>query len=278
MADDEAAAGGAEEDAGVAELGGVAVAAGGGGFRAFGEHVVDGFAGFCGGCGGVGSEAVGEEGAGEQVVDGDVVAGDLAGEAADEAGEAGAGAVAHAEGGDWGLHGAGCDVDDAAEAAGGHAVDDGFDEEDGGQHVGVQRADPVVAVPVAEVSGGGAAGVVDEDVGVWAGGEGGGAACFGGDVAGDGGDGDAGGGADFGGCGLEGGLGSGGDDDVDAFAGEGHRAGSAEALAGGADDCLLALQSGVHRFIPSSLLGGRFAMLRAWGRGGGWRRRRRRGP
>ncbi len=49
-----------------------------------------------------------------------------------------------------------------------HAVDHRLDQEDRRQHVGVQRADPVVALPVAEVAGGRAAGIVDQDVRVGA--------------------------------------------------------------------------------------------------------------
>src|SRR3546814_10513586 len=62
------------------------------------------------------------------------------------------------------LHRAGGDVHDAPEAALHHAVDGRLDELDRRQHVGVQRLDPVVAAPVAEVARRRAAGVVDEDV------------------------------------------------------------------------------------------------------------------
>jgi len=56
--------------------------------------------------------------------------------------------------------------DDAAEFSGHHAVHRGLDQLDRRQHVGIQRLDPVVAGPVAEIAGWWAAGVIDQDVGV----------------------------------------------------------------------------------------------------------------
>ncbi len=64
-----------------------------------------------------------------------------------------------------------------------HAVDHCLGQEDRGQHVGVDRLDPVVAIPVAEVAGRRAAGIVDQDVRLRAGGQCGLAARLGGDVA-----------------------------------------------------------------------------------------------
>ena len=64
-------------------------------------------------------------------------------------------------------------------------VDGGLDQLDRREHVGVDRLDPVVAVPVAEVARRRAAGVVDQDVDLRARGQRGFAAGRGGDVAGD---------------------------------------------------------------------------------------------
>ena len=75
-------------------------------------------------------------------------------------------AVGQAEDVDRRLHRRRRDVDDAAELARDHAVDRRLDELDRRQHVGVERADPRVAVPVAEIAGRRAAGVVDQDVGL----------------------------------------------------------------------------------------------------------------
>ena len=94
-------------------------------------------------------------------------------------------AVGQAEDVDRRLHRARRDVDDAPEAALDHRIDRRLDELDRRQHVGVERADPGVAVPVAEIAGRRPAGVVDQDVGLRARGERRGAALRRGDVAGD---------------------------------------------------------------------------------------------
>jgi enamine deaminase RidA (YjgF/YER057c/UK114 family) len=72
-------------------------------------------------------------------------------------------AIAQAQDVDRRLDRARGDVDDAAEAARGHAVDGGLDQLDRREHVGVHRH-PGLAVPVAEVAGRRAAGVGDHDV------------------------------------------------------------------------------------------------------------------
>ena len=108
---------------------------------------------------------------------------DLAREPGDEAGEPGARAVGQAEDVDRRLHRGRRDVDDAAEPARDHAVDGRLDELDRRQHVGVERADPRRAVPVAEVAGRRSAGVVDQDVGLGTRGERRGAALRRRDVA-----------------------------------------------------------------------------------------------
>src|SRR6267378_1629835 len=115
------------------------------------------------------AQPVGVERAGQQVVDGHVVAHGLARQPGDEAGEAGARAVRQAELGDRVLHRARGDVDDAPEAVRHHAVDHRADHQDRRDHVGLERLDPGLAVPVAKVAGRRAAGVVDQDVGRGAG-------------------------------------------------------------------------------------------------------------
>jgi hypothetical protein len=168
---DEAGLHAAQEGAGVAEFVRRPEAAGGVGGAAAREHL--------GGVqalvlrplpGGL-AQAVGLEGAGQQVVDGDVVAHVLPRDAGDEAGQAGARAVGQAQDVDRRLHGRRGDVDDAAEAPRGHAVERGADHLDGREHVGVERGEPGVAVPVTEMPGLGAAGVVHQDVEPRVGGE-----------------------------------------------------------------------------------------------------------
>ncbi|MNY11229.1 hypothetical protein D3C86_1442450 [compost metagenome] len=110
-------------------------------------------------------QPVGFEGARQKVVEGDVVRHVLAGQAGHETGQAGACAVGQAKDVDRRLHGGRGDVHDAAEAARHHAVERGADHLDGREHVGVERGDPGIAVPVPEVAGLGAARVVHEDVG-----------------------------------------------------------------------------------------------------------------
>ena len=110
----------------------------------------------------------------------------------DEAGEAGACAVGQAEHLDRRLHRGGGDVDDAAEFPRHHAVHRRLDQFDRRQHVGVDRLDPVVAGPVAEIAGRRAAGIVDQDIRIGTGFQRGLAPGGRGDVAGDLRDGDAG--------------------------------------------------------------------------------------
>src|SRR5262249_22814352 len=141
--------------------------------------------------------------------------------------------------------------DDAAEAPLHHAVDRYLDELDGCEHVGVDRLDPVVAAPVAEVAGRRAAGVVDDDVGFGTGGQHLLAAGVGGDVDGDGSDLHAGLLADLLGRRLELGFGARIDHEVDAFARQRHGAALAQSLARRADDRLAALDTHVHRLLPN---------------------------
>src|SRR6266851_6412163 len=117
------------------------------------------------------AQPIGVERTGQQAVDGDAVPDSDAGHAGHEAGEAAARAVAQPQYVDRRLHRARRDVHDAAEAALHHAVDRRLDELDGRQHVGVDRLDPVVALPVAEIARRRTARVVDDDVGLRTGGE-----------------------------------------------------------------------------------------------------------
>jgi hypothetical protein len=133
------------------------------------------------------ADAVGVEEAGQQVVDGDVVPDGLPRESpATKPVRPAARAVGQAQHVDRRLHRAGGDVHDAAEAARDHAVHRRLDQLDGRQHVGVERLDPVLAHPLAEVARRRPAGVVHQDVRLRAGGERGGAAFRRGDVGGDG--------------------------------------------------------------------------------------------
>ena len=86
-----------------------------------------------------------------------------------EADQAGARAVRQAELELRDLHAARHDVDDAAEAARHHAVDGEPHHLDVAQHHGVDRRDPVVARPGAEIARQPAVGIVHQDVGLRAG-------------------------------------------------------------------------------------------------------------
>ena len=68
-------------------------------------------------------------------------------------------------------HRAGSDVDDAAEAARDHPIQRCFDQFDGRQHVGVDRGDPVLTQPVAEIPRWRTARVVYQNIGLGAGSE-----------------------------------------------------------------------------------------------------------
>src|SRR5271155_50707 len=64
------------------------------------------------------------------------------------------------------FHRGGGDVDDAPELARDHPVDRAPDQLDWPQHQRVERLEPILAAPVAEIAGRRAAGIVDEDVGL----------------------------------------------------------------------------------------------------------------
>ena len=141
------------------------------------------------------------------------------------------------------------DVDDAAEAALGHLVDGRLDQLDRRQHVGVDRLDPLVAVPVAEVARRRPAGVVDQDVDLRAGGERGRPARLGRDVAGDRAHLAAAERAQLRGRRLERLGAARGDDDVDAFLRQRRRAALAEPLARRAHQRPFAFDAEIHAHL-----------------------------
>src|SRR6266480_2955863 len=170
----------------------------------------------------------------------------LAREPGDEAREPGARAVREPEDVDGVFHRARGDVDDPAEAAGDHPVDGRLDHENGRDHVRVDRPDPGVPVPVAEVARRRTARVVHEDVGLGAGGEHRGAPRLGRHVARDRGHAHAGGVADLLRRRLEDVLGASDHRDVDALAGERQGARLAESLRRRAHDRVAPPDSHVH--------------------------------
>ena len=197
------------------------------------------------------AQAVGVERARQQAVDGDVVDHGLARKSGDEAGEAGARAVGQSQNLDRRLHRGGGDVDDAAEFARHHAVHRRLDQLDRRQHVGVDRLDPVVAGPVAEIAGRRAAGIVDQDIRIGTGLQRGLAPGGRGDVAGDFGHGDAGiGFADFVGGLFQRLRAARRQRDMHAFVGQRHGAGAAQALARCANDGAAAFDPKIHCFTP----------------------------
>ena len=197
------------------------------------------------------AQPVGVERPGQQAVDGDAVAHRDARHAGHEAGQAGARAVAQPQDVDRRLHRARGDVHDTAEAAFHHAVDRRLDEFDRRQHVGVDRLDPGVAVPVAEIAGRRAAGIVDDDVGLGTGGQHLPASVIGRDVDRNGRHLDAGLLADLLGGRLELALGARVDHEIDAFVRQRHGTALAQALAGRAHDRLAAPDAHIHRSLPS---------------------------
>src|SRR5436309_4471070 len=244
---DEARVGAADERAELAELRRVAEATGGGGSVPVTHDFLDGATARLGLDGDGRAQPVGVEGAGQEVVDRDVVADGLAREPRDEPREPGARSVREPQDVDGVLHGARRDIDDAAEAARDHGVHGRRDEEDPREHVRVERLDPSVAVPLAEVAGRRTTRVVDEDVGRWARGEQRRAPGLGRDVAGDGGHADARGIADLFRGRLEHVLRAGHHRDVHALAGERHGARLSQPTARGADDRVPAPDPEVHR-------------------------------
>jgi hypothetical protein len=104
----------------------------------------------------------------------------------DEADQAGARAVRQAEFGLRNLHAARDDVDDAAETARHHAVYGKPHHLNRRQHHRVQRSDPIVPRPVAEIARQRTVRVVEEDIRGRTSGNCGRTSFAGGDVAGDG--------------------------------------------------------------------------------------------
>ena len=165
---------------------GVAEAAGGIELGPFREHRVHGGATlFRFRLGDRATQAVGVERTRQQGVDGDIVDHGFARNTGDKASEAGSRAIGQPQHLDWRLYRGGGDVDDAAEFSRHHAIDGRLDQFDRGEHVGIDRLDPVVAGPVAEIAGWRAAGIVDQDIRIGTGLERSLAARRRGDVAGD---------------------------------------------------------------------------------------------
>jgi hypothetical protein len=149
------------------------------------------------------------------------------------------------------LHDGGSDVDDAAEFACHHAVDGCLDQLDRREHVGVQRLDPVVAGPVAEIARWWAAGIVDQDIRLRAGFEHRLPPRGRGDVADHLGHGHA----RIGLADLARGLGkrfgaARGKGDMHALIGQRDRAGASQPFRGCADDGAAALDSKIHCSLP----------------------------
>jgi hypothetical protein len=197
------------------------------------------------------AQPVGIEGSRQQPVDGDVIDHGLARDAGDKAGEAGAGAVGQAQDLDRRLHRGGSNVDDAAEFARHHAVHCRLDQFDRGEHVGIERLDPVVAGPVAEIAGRRTAGIVDQDVRIGTGLEDGFAAGLGGDVADDLGHRHAGANFTYFSGGFRQRFGAArGHRDMHAFIGQRHRTGPSQALGGCAHDGAAAFDPKIHCLTP----------------------------
>ena len=108
---------------------------------------------------------------GQHVVDGDVLVGDGARHAGEKRGQARARARRQIEAGDRCFHRTGGDVDDAAELALRHRVDHLLYELDCHHHVGGDAVEDLLARQFAEIAQRRAAIVVDQDVGLRAGGE-----------------------------------------------------------------------------------------------------------
>mmetsp|Transcript_7433 Transcript_7433/g.12541 ORF Transcript_7433/g.12541 Transcript_7433/m.12541 type:complete len:318 (-) Transcript_7433:1404-2357(-) len=102
--------------------------------------------------------------AGQQVVDGHPLTRHLPRCARDIAGQAGARRVRQPQNRDRRLDGLRGDVDHPAPPALHHGRHQRLDQGDGGQHVGIQRFDEIVAVPIGPHTRRGAARIVDQNV------------------------------------------------------------------------------------------------------------------
>ena len=186
------------------------------------------------------------ENARQEIVDRDVARRRLPREAADEADQAGAGAVRQPKLGLRNLHAARHDVDDAAEAARHHAVDGEPHHLDRAQHHVVERGDPVVARPVAEIARQRTLRIVDQDIGRRTGADRGGAAGGRGEVGRDSDNLHAGRLRDLGAGAFQHIAGARNDREVDAFPRQRERAGLAETPARAADQRAFASYAEVH--------------------------------
>jgi len=139
-------------------------------------------------CADVGALRVAVEDSRQEIVDGDVAGDGLPREAGDETHEPGARAIRQAELQLRHLHAARDDVDDAAEPPRHHAVHREPHHLDRREHHRVERGDPLVPRPIAEIAWSRAVGIVEKDIGLWTGGKRGSASGPGGDIGGNRGD------------------------------------------------------------------------------------------
>ena len=136
----------------------------------------------------MGALCVAVEDSRQEIVDGDVAGDGLPRKPGDETHEPGARAIRQAELQLRHLHAARDDIDDAAEAARHHAVHREPHHFDRREHHRVERSDPFVPRPIAEIAWSWAVGIVEEDIGLWTGGKRGSASGAGGDIGGNRGD------------------------------------------------------------------------------------------
>ncbi len=182
----------------------------------------------------------------QEIVDGDVARRRLPGKAAGEADQAGSGAVRQAKLGLRHFHAARDDVDNPPKPARGHAVDREPHHLDRTQHHVVERGNPIVARPVAEIARQRTLRIVHQDIGSRTGADRGGAAGRRGQVGGD---------SDNSYAGRPRNLGAGAfqhlararnDREIDAFPRQRVRAGLAETPAGAANQRAFASYAEVH--------------------------------
>src|SRR5262245_32101445 len=163
------------------------------------------------------------EDAGQDVVDRDIAMDGLPGEACHEADKACARAVRQAKLELRDLHAARRDIDDAAKAARHHAVDGQAHHLDRREHHRIERLDPGLARPAAEIAGRGTVRVIEQNVGLRAGGERRRTSRLRGDVGRCRRHAHAGGIADLRGCALQHVAGACDDGDIDTLLCDGHR-------------------------------------------------------
>jgi hypothetical protein len=125
----------------------------------------------------------------------------------------------------------------------------GFHQLDRRQHVGVERLDPVAAIPIAKIARRRAAGVVDENIRIWTGGENGVSSILRRDISHHGHRFRTGCGTNFIGRMLQDFAAPGDDDELYAFPAKGDRAAPAQTHACRADNRRAAPKTKIH-FLP----------------------------